>query len=251
MARKGVTRRRFLAGLAVATAGTVLATCAPRTVVETVVVEKIVKETVVVDRPVEKIVKQTVLVEASPEVIEKVVTAGPEPKAAVSIVKIQQGDFGTAVAQAIDLLGGIETVMAGRQSILLKPNLYMDFHENTTNPKVLQGLATVMQAAGKEVLIGEGSAIVPDFMMVGWGFPNGKTWRVSDRGVLDAMQAHVFEYTKYTSIAEEMGIPLINLHTGDLVEADVPGGLMYDQISLNRSLAEVDMVCSVPCLNVQ
>ena len=61
----------------------------------------------VVDRPVEKIVKQTALVESSPLVIEKAVTAAPEAKAAVSITKIQQGDFACAVAQAIDLLGAL------------------------------------------------------------------------------------------------------------------------------------------------
>ena len=251
MSSKWVTRRRFLGGLA-ATAGTVLAACAPKMVVETVNVEKIVKETVIVDRPVERIVKQTVIVEASPQVIEKVVTAGPEPKPVVSIAKIERGDFTTAVAQAIDLLGGVETVMAGKQSILLKPNLHVNLHDVTTNPKVVQALAALMRSAGKDVLIGEGSALAPGFTMTGTTthFAQGKTWRVNGRDALDAMQEYIFDYAHYTPFAEEMGIPLINLHTGELVEVDVPGGLVYDQISLNRSLADVDMICSVPCMRV-
>ena len=252
MSRRSLTRRRFIQGLGVATAGTVLSACAPEIVKETVIVEKLVKETVIVDRPVEKIVKETVIVEASPQVVEKVITSGAGPKAVVSIAKIEGGDIDGAVAQAIDLLGGIETVMAGKQSILLKPNLYMDFKGNTTNPKVVRALAAMMRSAGKEVLIGEGSGIVPHFTMASdvASFSHEKTWRVNDRAVLDAMQEHVFEYTKYTPISEEMGIPLINLHTGDMAEVDVPGGLLFDQISLNRSLAEVDMVCSVPCMKV-
>ena len=62
-------------------------------------------------------------------------------------------------------------MMGGRQSILLEPNLYGVFHECITNSMMLKGLATVMHAAGKEVLFGEGSNIVSEHMMIGWRFP--------------------------------------------------------------------------------
>ena len=61
-----LTRRQFVKGLAVATGSTVLAACAPKTVKETVVVEKSVKETVVVTE-------------------EKVVTATPAPAEAAVV----------------------------------------------------------------------------------------------------------------------------------------------------------------------
>ena len=55
-----------------------LVSCTPQVIKETVVV----KETVIVEKPVEKVVKETVVVEGTPQIIEKVVTATPEPKPA-------------------------------------------------------------------------------------------------------------------------------------------------------------------------
>ena len=36
------------------------------------------------------------------------------------------------------------------------------------------------------------------------------------------------------------------LHTGDMVDVAVPDGFVFDQISLNSTLANADLVCSVP-----
>ena len=44
-------------------------------------------------------------------------------KSVVSIAKIKDGDIGAAVKEAIDLLGGIENITAGKDRIMLKPNL--------------------------------------------------------------------------------------------------------------------------------
>jgi multiple sugar transport system substrate-binding protein len=84
MTRK-LKRRDFLKMMAGASGGALLASCAPKVVKETVVVEKpvekVVKETVVVEKvvekPVEKVVKETVVVEKS---VEKVITATPSPR---------------------------------------------------------------------------------------------------------------------------------------------------------------------------
>ena len=237
-----MTRRGFMNGMALATAGTMLAACVQRVAEEAVITE------VQTDAPA----PPTPVVEPSPTAPTRAIAGQPDGHPVVSIAGIESNDVAGAVVKAIDLLGGIEMVMAGKSSILLKPNLHSDHHWTTTNPKVVQALAALMRTAGKEVLIGEGSALAPEFTMTGSTvhFATGKTWRVKERGALDAMQKYVFDYAKYTPFAKEMGIPLVNLHTGDLVQVDVPGGLVYDRITLNRSLAEVDMVCSVPCMRV-
>jgi len=72
---KKLTRRDFLRMSVLTATGAALAACAP----------KVVKETVVVEKPVEKIVKETVMIEGTPQVVEKVVTATPLPKAPVPI----------------------------------------------------------------------------------------------------------------------------------------------------------------------
>lgn len=81
----------------------------------------------------------------------------------VSIAKVRNGDIAAAVAEAIDLLGGIAAVTAGKQRILLKPNLVNENLSATTKPAVIGALARLMLDAGKEVLIGEGSAVATGF----------------------------------------------------------------------------------------
>ena len=81
-----------------------------------------------------------------------------QAKPVVSIV--ENDDIPAAVEEAIDLLGGIGTILSGKQTIMLKPNLVTDSPRCTTNPEVVRTLVQLMQAQDKEVLIGEGSAAV-------------------------------------------------------------------------------------------
>jgi uncharacterized protein (DUF362 family) len=166
-----------------------------------------------------------------------------QAKPVVSIV--ENDDIPTAVEEAIDLLGGIETILSGKQKIMLKPNLVTDNPRCTTNPQVVQTLAALMQEHGKTVSIGEGSAAV-------YGYNvnlDGTTCFMDDPARLDAMQQSVFDRLGYTRLADSLGVPLVNLHTGEMVDVDVPGGgLAYEQLTLHRSLTEIDLLCSVPMM---
>jgi uncharacterized protein (DUF362 family) len=62
------------------------------------------------------------------------------------------------------------------------------------------------------------------------------------------MQQYVFDVLGYTELTTTEHIPLINLHAGNLVEVPVRDGLMFDQITLHKSLLDVDMLCSVPMM---
>ena len=240
--------------MAVATAGTVLSACAPQVVKETVIVEKTVKETVLVNKPVTRVVKETVIVEPSPEVVTRVLEPGQGTKPVVSIARIENQDIAGAVVKAIDLLGGIHSVTAGKNRILLKPNLREDTAlHNPPPPKVMEALAGLMQQAGKEVLIGEGSMLADGFNYSGESatsyFDLGKGFVRTDKPeVLEGLQQRVFDRWKYNELAESMGIPLINLHTGDMVDVAVPDGFVFDEISLNGTLAGADLICSVPTM---
>ncbi|MBN2030022.1 DUF362 domain-containing protein [bacterium] len=166
-----------------------------------------------------------------------------DEKPVVSIVKIENDQIEYAVEKAIDLIGGIQTVTKGRNSIMLKPNLVGESPTFTTKPAVVNALAKMMKSAGKEVVIGEGSAAAEGFNAK--GITNYRTRR---QDILDPMQQYVFDTLGYTELAESLNIPLINLHSGDLVDVDVPNGLLYDRITLHKSLTEVDMLCSVPMM---
>ena len=169
--------------------------------------------------------------------------AWADPDPVVSVVRIRDDDVATAVKEAIDLLGGIEEVTRDKQRIMLKPNLVSPDPRCTTKPEVIRALAELMLQAGKEVSIGEGSAAAPGFNADEEGVHFSK-----DPGILDPMQQYVFDQLGYTEMAGELGIPLINLHSGEMVEVDVPDAFVFNKIVVHKSLSEIDLLCSVPMM---
>ena len=167
--------------------------------------------------------------------------ADPDP--VVSVVKIKDDNIAYAVEEAIDLLGGIEEVARDKQRIMLKPNLAGPDPRCTTKPEVIRALAELMLKAGKEVSIGEGSAAAPGFNADEEGVHFSK-----DAGILDPMQQYVFDQLGYTDLAQSLGIPLINLHTGEMVEVEVPNAFVYNKIVVHKFLSEIDLLCSVPMM---
>jgi uncharacterized protein (DUF362 family) len=166
--------------------------------------------------------------------------SGDEPTTdVVSIARIRKGRIDLAVEEAIELLGGITQVTLGKQKIMLKPNLVSDSKRSTTNLEVIRTLAQLMQGAGKEVLIGEGSACA-----TGYNIIKGEVYRTKDQTILDAMQQHVFHTLGY----DTLGIPLTNLHTGDMTTVAVPNGFVFNEITIHKSLSDIDMLCSVPMM---
>jgi len=168
---------------------------------------------------------------------------GKVKKNIVSIVRIKDGNIPKAVEEAIDLLGGIKTVTKGRKRIMLKPNLTGDSPSFTTKPVVVKTLAQLMQKAGKEVMIGEGSAAASSFNII-----NNQVFRTKKREILDKMQEHVFNALGYTEMAKSLNIPLINLHSGEIVEVPLKNGFAAKSVKINKSLTEVDLLCSVPMM---
>jgi len=168
---------------------------------------------------------------------------GAKSKPVVSIVRIHNDNVAKAVEQAVDLLGGIRHVTKSVNTVMLKPNLVSPQKEATTKLAVVRALAEAMRRAGKEVSIGEGSAAAPKFNVLGTGI-----YRTRKRDILDPMQQYVFEQLGYADLAKTLRVPLVNLHSGDLVDVAVPGGFVFDKITLHRSLAEVDLLCSVPMM---
>jgi uncharacterized protein (DUF362 family) len=161
----------------------------------------------------------------------------------VSVVRIRNGKVEAAVEEAIELLGGMPTLTRGKERILLKPNLVRDQPFPTTKPEVVATLARLMKDAGKDVSIGEGSSSIAGFNMVG-----REEFRTRKVSVLEPMQRHVFDRLGYTELARRIGIPLVNLHVGEMATVPVPGGLAYPEVQLHRSLVDTDLVCSVPMM---
>ncbi len=166
-----------------------------------------------------------------------------EEKPVVSVAKIKGDNIRAAVQEAIDLLGGMNKITKGKERIMLKPNLMAPVPTATTKPEVIKTLAQLMKQAGKEVLIGEGSAAAPGFNIQG-----AETFRTKKKDILDKMQQSVFDDLGYTELASSMNIPLINLHSGKMADVEVSDAFVFDKITLHRSLTEIDLLCSVPMM---
>ncbi len=169
--------------------------------------------------------------------------AGNLKKDIVSIVRIKDGNIARAVEEAIDLLDGIKSVTRGKKRIMLKPNLVFESPACTTKLVVVKTLAQLMQKAGKEVIIGEGSAAASSFNVI-----NNEIFRTKKREILDGMQQHVFDILGYSEMARSLNIPLINLHSGEIVEVPLKSGFAAKSVKIHKSLTEVDLLCSVPMM---
>jgi uncharacterized protein (DUF362 family) len=167
----------------------------------------------------------------------------PAERPIVSVVRIRHDRVDLAVEEAIDLLGGMETVAKGKDRIMLKPNLVAEDPTFTTKPVVVKTLAELMQRAGKEVIVGEGSAAANGFNVQG-----AVTYRTRNREMLDRMQQYVFDTLGYSDLTKSLRISLVNLHSGDLAEVDVPNGFVFDKLTLHQSLTDIDLLCSVPMM---
>ncbi len=194
-------------------------------------------------QPVELSRRELLFTAAAAVVAGSYANAKAAPRPVVSIVRIKHDKTAAAVEKAIDLLGGVRHVAKDRETVLLKPNLVYSDPKATTKIEVIRALAQLMQRAGKEVSIGEGSAAAPKFNVVG-----GQVFRTRKREILEPMQQYVFEQLGYAELARTLRIPLINLHCGELVDVDVPGAFVFDRITLHRSLRETDLLCSVPMM---
>jgi uncharacterized protein (DUF362 family) len=166
-------------------------------------------------------------------------------KPVVSIVSIKNGKIDYAVHHAIDLIGGIDHIAAGKQRILIKPNLVSPEPYDVTNPAVVKALVRLMKASGRDVSIGEGSAVGP---------PNfrpqifGGVCRTKDVTQLNQIQQFVFDSLGYTDLGRTLKTPLINLHTGEMTRIPLPGGFVYKELVVHQALADADLICSVPMM---
>lgn len=165
------------------------------------------------------------------------------PRSVVSIARVRNGQIGRAVEEAIDLLGGIETVAKGKERVMLKPNLVAELPTFTTKPAVVETLARLMKASGREVLIGEGSAAAG-----GFNVRNAQTFRTKKREILDGMQQHVFDQLGYSDLARSLHVPLVNLHSGEMVDVPLTDGYAFETLTLHQSLTDIDLLCSVPMM---
>ncbi|UCE53827.1 MAG: DUF362 domain-containing protein [Desulfobacterales bacterium] len=150
-----------------------------------------------------------------------------------------------ATTRAIELIGGINEVAKDKNRILLKPNLVNPNPSDTTNPILIEALAKLMKNSGKEVYIGEaGAASMRNIDTSIQGF----VCRTKNTEILQAIQDDIFKGTGYDDLSKRTGIPLVNLHVGNMVKMKVSDNFVYKKIYVHKAMSDVDLVCSVPMM---
>ncbi|MFO7568864.1 MAG: DUF362 domain-containing protein, partial [Smithellaceae bacterium] len=173
-----------------------------------------------------------------------------DQKPLVSIVKVNEKwsdakSIDYAVTRAIDLIGGINQVAAGKENILLKPNLLNLSPADTTKPQVVEALAGLMKKAGKNVCIGEAS-------VASWrnvkAFVSGNVCSAKGYQDLQAIQDDVFGALGYRDLSGRIDVPLVNLHVGKMMKLDIPDNYVFKEIHIHEALYNADMICSMPMM---
>lgn len=163
----------------------------------------------------------------------------------VSVVPIKKDNIDHAVREAMDLIGGVGQVTAGKERVLLKPNLVSWNPHDVTKQPVIESLARLMLEAGKDVSIGEGSAAGPSIIR-----PKnvGYVCRTKSVAELNGIQKHVYDALGYDELAKSLKIPLVNLHVGEMARIPLPDGFVFKELEIHRTLADTDLLCSVPMM---
>ena len=143
-------------------------------------------------------------------------------RSAVSIVKGDEVE--KAVTEAVDLLGGMETIVGKGNLVVLKPNITAALPPETgvaTDPTILEVLAILSKEAGaRDVVIAEGSG------------SNDLTDMKGLEEVAQRTGARLFDINKTPS--------------SEIVNARIPNPLVLKQIPLPRLLLDADVIINVP-----
>jgi uncharacterized repeat protein (TIGR01451 family) len=151
------------------------------------------------------------------------------------------------VRQAVAQAGGLESVIAPGDTVVIKPNLVWGAPPEegyTTDPRVVRAVVRLAQEAGAgQVIIADGAAEYRD-----WHDDRGAT--------LEAFRLCGYD-ANGDMVDDETGVPLVDLNdAGGLDQHDpalvtqvtVPNGLIWTSYWLPRVVMEADVLIGVPVL---
>ena len=145
-------------------------------------------------------------------------------KNTVSIVRIEEGQVAGAVRKAVDLIGGIETIVKAGEKVLLKVNWCVVPEDPkvgvVTNPVVARAVADLVKEAGAEPIIADSAA----------------------RGVDTDL---VIQTTGYDKLADE-GYAVVNLDKEKVVRLQFPDGEILQKIKTFELVTQVDKIIDIP-----
>ncbi len=149
----------------------------------------------------------------------------------VSIVRCNDySNAKDAIKEAIELIGGLESIISPGSRVLLKPNvLAIRPPEDavTTHPAVVSAMCELVSEVGGIPVIGDGS---------GAARPDPTT------------TAEAFRVSGIEAAASACGAEIINFETSGFVEVDVPGAKHFPRLYISKAILEADVIISLPKL---
>ena len=145
--------------------------------------------------------------------------------AATQCVSYDRETVCAAVEDAFRLLGGVESIVAPGQRVLLKASVLRAAAPDlavTTHPEVVRAVGRVIKAAGGVVRVGDSSG----------GVDYGKTD--------EALRA-----CGIAEVAEEEGFGLVNFDTCGVTQLDAPDGRFLRRIKVSKAVTDADVIVSV------
>lgn len=148
-------------------------------------------------------------------------------EATVSIVKGK--DVEKMVTKAVELLGGLEKVVAARKKVLIKPNLCYPLPPNTgctTEPRIVESLIKILQNINaREIVVGDGA---------------GKGSKFDTMGV--------YKVTKLDEVCESYGVRFVDFNTDKAVNVKIENGKALKELRIAKTVLDADVIINVPKL---
>ena len=147
----------------------------------------------------------------------------------VSIVSCPDySDAKEAIAQALDLLDGIENIIDPGDRVLLKPNILSASPpeaSTTTHPSVVAAMCEFVLIAGGKPVVGDGAGI---------SRPGATAKALKASGIEEA--------------ARKAGAAVVNFETAGFTLVEVPEPLQFRKLYIANPVLEADVVISLPKL---
>lgn len=155
----------------------------------------------------------------------------PEPLVAIARATNDAEGIAAGVRRAVDLLGGMRSVIKPGDRVLIKPNIVRDYSGETgitTDIRLVREVVRLVLEAGGRPFIGEACGSL------------SSKWYPGFTGEL-------FKSRGFTDLAREFGIKLVDFDVDDVILTRVEGGRAYSKpFPLPQSALRADKIISLP-----
>lgn len=164
-------------------------------------------------------------------VLYRALRAKPEPLVSIARAASNAEEIAAGVRRAVDLLGGIGSIVKPGDRVLIKPNIVRDYSGETgitTDIRLVREVVRLVLDAGGKPFIGEAVGSLSSLWYPGY-------------------TGELFKSRGYAELARELGIQLVDFDVDDVILTQVEGGRAYIKpFPLPQSALRADKIILLP-----